>query len=206
MEPKQPRKPKEQKPTKTAIKKAERLAVRDAEIIEAKNKNPFPFLPISKEVLESEGVIKPVKLTASQKQRQFIELIFSKNPKGRPRLYSSVEELEEEITAYFIYCYESSIKLTISGLVLFCGFSDRKSFYEYELNKDFTHTIKKARGIIEMNYELMLQEAFPQGAVFALKNLGWNAEEKIENTVKTQTEFYIGGDETQDIDYELDED
>jgi hypothetical protein len=196
MEPKQPRKPKEPKPTKTAIKKAERLAVRDASLM--------PFLVPKAE--EKSLDAKPVKLTANQKQRQFIELIFAKNPKGRPRLYSSPEELEDEITAYLVHCYENSIKLTISGLVLFCGFSDRKSFYEYEENRAFTHIIKKARGIITLHYEGLLTEAFPQGAVFALKNLGWNAEEKIENTVKTQTEFYIGGDETQDIDYEFDED
>jgi hypothetical protein len=182
-------------PTKTETKKMERLAVRDASIL------PFSIKD------ETTKETKPaVKLTANEKQRQFIELIFKKNPVGRPRLYSSPEELEEEITAYFVHCYEHSIKLTISGLVLFAGFSDRKSFYAYEENREFSHIIKKARGIITLHYEGLLTEAFPQGAVFALKNLGWNAEEKIENTVKTQTEFYIGGDETQDIDYEFDED
>jgi hypothetical protein len=192
----QPKKPREPKKTKTEIKKAERLAVRDASLV------PFS---ISKDLVDKEKE-KPVKLTAVQQQRKFIELIFSKNPKGRPRLYSSPEELEEEITGYFIHCYENNIKLTISGLVLYCGFSDRKSFYAYEENRDFSHIIKKARGIITLHYENLLTEAFPQGAVFALKNLGWNAEEKIENTVKTQTEFYIGGEETENIDYEFDED
>lgn len=185
-------------PRKTDVVKAERLAVRDASMMpfsikeEGKEKPALPATPIKKNNLE--------------KQRDFIELIFKKNPVGRPRLYNTAEELEEEITAYLLYCYEKGTKLTISGLVLFCGFSDRKSFYAYEEKPEFNHIIKKARGVITMHYEGLLTEAFPQGAVFALKNLGWNAEEKIENTVKTQTEFYIGGDETQDIDYEFDED
>ena len=181
---------KQPKPRKTDVKKAERLAVRDASLV------PFSI------TVEPKKEDKPtVKKSAIDKQKDFIELIFSKNPVGRPRLYSTAEELEAEITNYFIYCYSNSIKLTISGLVLYCGFSDRKSFYAYEENREFSHIIKKARGIITLHYENLLTEAFPQGAVFALKNLGWNAEEKIENTVKTKTSFYIGGDEIEDIDY-----
>lgn len=187
-------------PKKTDIKKAERLAVRDASVM------PFSVTVQEKEEAKKE-LSKPVKRTANEKQRDFIELIFKRNPVGRPRLYSTAEELEKEITAYLLHCYECGFKLTISGLVLFCGFSDRKSFYSYEQNPEFSHIIKKARGVITMHYELLLTEAFPQGAVFALKNLGWNAEEKIENTVKTQTEFYIGGDDDiEEATYEFDED
>ena len=136
-----------------------------------------------------------LKKTNTEKTKDFIQSVFERNPVGRPRMYSKKEELEEQIKLYFINSYEERTKLTITGLILFCGFSDRKSFYSYEENPEFSYTIKKARTLIEMNYELMLQEAFPQGAVFALKNLGWSAEEKIENTVKTKTSFYIGGED-----------
>lgn len=141
------------------------------------------------------------KTTGTDKTKAFIANVFERNPVGRPRLYSTKEALEEQVKLYFVECYESKTKLTITGLILFCGFSDRKSFYEYEQKPEFTHTIKKARTLIELNYELMLQEAFPQGAVFALKNLGWNAEEKIESTVKKQTSFYVGGDDDEDEDF-----
>ncbi len=137
----------------------------------------------------------------TDKTRDFINLVFSRNPVGRPRMYNTKEELEEQLTEYFTYCYDERIKLTISGLVLFCGFSDRKSFYTYEEIPEFSHTIKKARALITMHYEGLLQEAFPQGAVFALKNLGWTAEEQIENTIKTKTEFYIGGDDDEEPPY-----
>jgi hypothetical protein len=177
-------------PTKTAVKKADRLAVRDASLM------PFE---VAKEQTENKPATH--KKTALTKQQDFIKLIFEKNPVGRPRLYASAEALQAEITAYFVYCYEFGIKLTISGLILYCGFSDRKSFYEYEQKAEFTHIIKKARAIITLHYEGLLTEAFPQGAVFALKNLGWNAEEKTETTVKTATSFYIGGD-AETIDYD----
>ena len=195
--------PKKQTITKTDIKKAERMASRDAGIIETKKAvealSSFPFAV----AVKGEEIVpeKAVKKSAIEKQKEFIELIFSKNPVGRPRLYTTAEELQAEITNYFVYCYSNSIKLTISGLVLYCGFSDRKSFYSYEENREFSHIVKKARGIITLHYENLLTEAFPQGAVFALKNLGWSAEEKIENTVKTKTSFYIGADETEDIEY-----
>lgn len=136
----------------------------------------------------------PAKLTGTERQRAFISEIMTRNPVGAPRMYKDKEELETQLTAYFTYCYEERIKLTITGLVLFLGFADRRSFYDYEQKPEFAHTIKKARTLIEMHYEGLLQEAFPQGAQFALKNLGWNAEEQIEKTIKKKTVFYVGGD------------
>jgi len=134
-----------------------------------------------------------VKKSNTEKTREFIALVFSKNPVGAPRMYKTAAELEEEIGNYFVHCYEERIKLTISGLILYCGFSDRSSFYDYEKKSEFAHTIKKARALVAMHYEGLTQEAFPQGAIFMLKNLGFNAEEKIENTIKTKTKFVIGG-------------
>ncbi|QHB38481.1 terminase small subunit [Flavobacterium phage vB_FspM_lotta8-1] len=146
----------------------------------------------------NEKKLPAIKKTEAEKNKDFIQAVFDRNPVGRPRMFSQKEDLEEQIKEYFTNCYEDKIKLTITGLVLFCGFSDRKSFYEYEKNPEFSHTIKKARTLIEMNYELKLQEAFPQGATFALKNLGWTAEEQTETTIKTKTSFYIGGDDDDD--------
>lgn len=142
---------------------------------------------------------KPV--VVKNKEQAFIAEVFARNPVGRPRMYKTNEELEIAISEYFQYCYDSKIKFTISGLVLFCGFSDRKSFYEYEIKPEFTHTIKKARALITMHYELALQEAFPQGAIFALKNLGWNAEEQIETTVKKKVKFVVKAKSDDDEEY-----
>ncbi len=112
---------------------------------------------------------------------------------GRPRLYATAEELQEKIVEFFDYCNETKMPVTISGLVLYTGFADRSSFYDYEKNSLFTYTIKRAREAVAMHYEYKLNgDQFPTGAIFALKNLGWKAEEQTESTNKTVTEFYIG--------------
>lgn len=141
------------------------------------------------------------KKTEEQRQQDFIQEVFTRNPVGRPRHYNTKEELEASVSEYFVYCYENRIKLTITGLTLFIGFTNRKSFYSYEQIPEFSHTVKKARTLIEMHYELKLQEAFPQGAVFALKNLGWNAEEQIETTVKKKVKFVVRAQSDDEEDY-----
>lgn len=92
---------------------------------------------------------------------------------GQPPMYSDPKELEKKINNYFLYCDENNEKLTITGLCLFCGFESRQSFYEYEKKKDFTYIIKRARMLIENMYEQRLQGNIPTGAIFALKNMGW---------------------------------
>jgi hypothetical protein len=111
---------------------------------------------------------------------------------GRPPMYSTKEELQEKIDEYFVLLYvddkEKDIIVhndntpTITGLVLFLGFSDRKSFYEYEKKSEFTHTIKRARMKIENWYEKCLISAkTPTGSIFALKNLGWDDKQQLEH-------------------------
>lgn len=136
-----------------------------------------------------------VKKTEALKQIEFIRKIFDENPVGAPRHYNNAEDLQKRMIEYFVYCAEEKINLTISGLVLFCGFSDRKSFYEYEKNPTFTHAIKTAREIMVQYYENKgANDAFPTFAIFALKNLGWTAEETLKIDKTEKTEFWVGGD------------
>lgn len=110
--------------------------------------------------------------------------------RGRPAFYTSPERLQRKIDAYFNNCPDFIIistfdknsgdfvtykkyTPTISGLVLFLGFSDRKMFYEYEKRPLFSHTIKNARERIANEYEKQLWNDKCTGAIFALKNLGW---------------------------------
>jgi hypothetical protein len=119
------------------------------------------------------------------------------NPVGRPPLYKSAEELQTQIRKYFNT--EAYIDLgftgkgknrkrlqkyapTISGLVLYCGFCNRASFYDLESNPEFTNTIKKARTMIEQYYERLLHGANCTGAIFALKNFGWQDKTELEHT------------------------
>lgn len=121
-----------------------------------------------------------------------------KNPGGRPPLFDSVEELEKKINEYFLNCPDKKTLVffdknsgntiehqvdtpTVTGLALYLGFCDRHSFYDYEKNEKFSHTIKKARLRIENEYEKQLWNSACPGAIFALKNFGW--KDKTEQDI-----------------------
>lgn len=116
-------------------------------------------------------------------------------PAGRPPIFNSPEELREKIEEYF----KSGVKNrqvevgrgdnkvvveipvpTITGLVLYCGFDSRQSFYDYEKKDEFSYTIKRARTFIEQEYEEQLATG-STSAIFALKNFGWTDKSEVES-------------------------
>jgi hypothetical protein len=52
--------------------------------------------------------------------------------------------------------------------------------YDYEKREEFSYTIKRARVFIENEYEFRLNSGNPTGAIFALKNLGWDDKTQQE--------------------------
>jgi hypothetical protein len=68
---------------------------------------------------------------------------------------------------------------TITGLAFFLGFNSRHAFDDYETNGKFAHILKRGRLGIEAEYEKKLHQQPASGAIFALKNMGWN--EKPDN-------------------------
>lgn len=129
----------------------------------------------------------------------------TKNKGGRPRKFSEEEELQKKIDEYFYNCpdfvvltgfdknlgdfvtYEKKTP-TICGLALYLGFTNRASFYDYEKNKKFSDTIKKARLRIENEYEKQLYNDKCTGAIFALKNLGWKDKQETEIIASESTQ------------------
>ena len=115
---------------------------------------------------------------------------------GQPPKYKTPEDLQKKIDEYFdggmdtipVVVGRGATKKviqlpvpTITGLVLFCGFADRQSFYDYEKRDKFSCTIKNARTRIEKQYEQMIYSSpNPAGAIFALKNFGWTDTAKNE--------------------------
>lgn len=100
---------------------------------------------------------------------------------GRPPLYKEPEEMQERINEYFLL----NEVPTITGLCLHLGFESRQSFYDYQEKPKFTYTIKKARLMIENEYEKAgLNAKSPTFHIFALKNLGWS--DKMEVDQKTE--------------------
>ena len=115
---------------------------------------------------------------------------------GHPPKFDTPEKLEKRIEEYFkkgmalkkvIIGPSNNRKValipvpTITGLVLYCGYCNRVSFYNLEKMPLFSNTIKKARTKIEQHYEELLQTGLGAGAIFALKNFGW-----IDKTPETE--------------------
>jgi len=116
---------------------------------------------------------------------------------GRPPKYKTSKELQTAITDYFangvakkLYIVgkgdnakEMEIEVpTITGLAWHLGFESRQSFYDYEKQRKFTYTIKRARLFIEKHYEELLQTGNIAGAIFALKNFGWKDTQLLESS------------------------
>jgi hypothetical protein len=102
---------------------------------------------------------------------------------GRPAKYETNEDLVQAIENYWSEIQENNSKATITGLALFLGFESRQSFYKYELDGEFSYTIKKARLRIESIYEQNLHSGNPTGSIFALKNFGWSDKQEIEHNI-----------------------
>jgi len=69
---------------------------------------------------------------------------------------------------------QQPIPATITGLALYLDFN---SLYDYEAAEKrgrFAQLLKRARLRIEAEYEKKLHQHSSGGAIFALKNLGWN--------------------------------
>jgi hypothetical protein len=116
------------------------------------------------------------------------------NGPGKPPFFSNPIELENKITAYFDSCKYQVIPakeegeaaeivyaqpFTITGLAYFLGFESRQSFYDYEKHEEYSYIIKRARLMIESEYEKKLSYKHPVGSIFALKNMGWKDESMV---------------------------
>lgn len=102
---------------------------------------------------------------------------------GRPPKYKTAVELQKKIDRYFDYIGETEV-ITITGLILYCGFCSRQAFYHLENNDKFSYTIKRARLRVSKHYEGLLQGNSVAGPIFALKNLGWSDKQEIDHTSK----------------------
>ena len=121
-----------------------------------------------------------------------------KSKAGAPPFFKKPEEMQKKIEEYF----NSGMKMkkvlvgkapnqelvempapTISGLCYFLGFESRQSFYDYEERPKFSYTIKRARFAIEVEYETNLQLGNVTGAIFALKNMGWDDKSHQDQNV-----------------------
>lgn len=104
------------------------------------------------------------------------------NTWGRPPVFEHAEDLASKIIDYFNDCIEAKERPTISGMALYVGFESRKSF-DNQANRspEFLHIVKRAKLVVEQQYEQLLTTVSVTGAIFALKQMGWS--DKVEQTV-----------------------
>jgi hypothetical protein len=69
---------------------------------------------------------------------------------------------------------------TIASLVFHLGFNSREEFDALEEKGRYSAILKRARLRVEAAYEKRLLQPSPSGAMFALKNLGWNEKADTE--------------------------
>jgi hypothetical protein len=98
---------------------------------------------------------------------------------GRPRKYKTANQLQKAVDEYWDNLVGPP---TVTGLALALGFADRRSFYDYEQNGEFSYTIKRARTQVENFAEQRLYSSQPAGAIFALKNFGWSDKQEFEHS------------------------
>ena len=138
-----------------------------------------------------------------------------KNPGGRPPMYTSVEEMQKKIDAYFEECdgkilfdpdgnpmrdkngrfiRDDRKPYTITGLALALGFATRKSLLEYEGKEEFVNTIARAKSRVERYAEERLfDKNGANGAKFSLANnfKGWSEKQQIEGSINTKQEITV---------------
>ena len=98
---------------------------------------------------------------------------------GRPRLYKTPEDFDEKVEAYQDYCKETGEPVTWTGLALFMGFAARACIDEYANYEGFSYSVKRAKTFVEWHYEMRLCGDKPTGAIFALKNFGWQDKSEV---------------------------
>lgn len=73
---------------------------------------------------------------------------------------------------------------SVTGLAFFLGFESRQSLYDYDKKAEYSYIIKRGLIQVEMKYEKGLWQERPTGAIFALKNMGWNDRTETDITTK----------------------
>lgn len=109
-----------------------------------------------------------------------------KNKGGRPPIWTSPLVLQKLVDEFF----KREKRITLAGLAVALDIS-RSTLYEYEKKDKFSYIIKKARERVEELYEeKLVHDGSPTGVIFALKNMGWSDNRKVDHT--TQGEKIVG--------------
>ena len=119
-------------------------------------------------------------------------MIEEKNKWWRPLKFESVEVLQEKIDQYFKET--SKDEWTLTWLAVFLDTS-RETLQNYQDREEFFDSIKKAKDMVEMWYEIDLKKKWNTWTIFALKNFWWADKTEVDNTIKWNLETTINEDQ-----------
>lgn len=94
-------------------------------------------------------------------------------PVGRPMIIQTPEEMDRRVDAYVAQCAAENQPITLTGMILSIGLMSRQSLDRYQENPEFSDSVKRAKLIVEHEYEKRLAGSNATGSIFALKNFGW---------------------------------
>jgi hypothetical protein len=116
----------------------------------------------------------------------------SKRPVGRPRAIDCPEKFDALVDGYFDLCRQNSEPILLTGMILSLGLVSKEAFYNYETYPEFSDSVKRARMLVEMEYEKRLNTASAVAApIFALKNFGWKDKQEVALTTTDNFQEYM---------------
>ena len=127
------------------------------------------------------------------------------NPVGRPRAIDSPETFDMLVDSYIDMCKQANEPILLTGMILSLGLNSRESFYQYQDYPEFTDSVKRARMLIEMEYEKRLNSGSNAAApIFALKNFGWTDKQEVDlssqdGTMTPSPAVVISGKEVKEV-------
>jgi hypothetical protein len=114
---------------------------------------------------------------------------------GRPRKIESPERMHELIDSYIDSCAEEGSPVLLTGMILHMGLACRASLDEYQTYSDeFSYAVKRAKLIVQIAYEMQLSGGQAAGPIFALKNMGWSDQQRIDLGNADDKPFEVSGD------------
>lgn len=121
------------------------------------------------------------------------------NPVGHPPKFTSAEDLQAAIDAYFDKCDEKHEPYTMSGLAYDLDM-DRKTLLNYSKKDEFFHTVKKARNKVEVSVEkLMLKSSgVVAGVIFNAKN-NFDWKDKKEEDINLKSEVKLSDEQAEQL-------
>jgi hypothetical protein len=100
---------------------------------------------------------------------------------GRPRTWASPEAMLAAGNAYLDECQDAGEVLTIAGLALSLDLS-YEGLNEYQDRPEYSAIVKKLKSRILQQCERKFYEAFPTGAIWHSKQLGFKDRSEVTNT------------------------